>query len=728
MFTKKSLALFALTSLFLSYAMADDCVIINVNEPLYAGNLDNKIVHQLSNDDFANTVTYNDKRKRIFISYKSFNGWIDENALLCNAGNSGLFNAISRNPSLPISLKKKALLATNIESLKDIELQGGNAQQAQDLQVNIYYSPSQEAKYISTQAKLFQVRYIYKQLTVDGKDFFLVGLNESTNVDNIKNVLQGWVGEDKVLEWDNRIGLEFNTADDAQSKIYLDPKQKTIKYTEQSKDKMQYYEPRFPLLRKINKDTFRIGFIGGADNGKITRSEIAKAKQSVNEVIQNNQLQIAIVIDATSGMKPYFQDVVDATKEFLDITKQKANVDIAITVFRDYADGKDIYSVIKNFKEEKNINLDNIATKSNALDNGVGAYPEALFYSIDASIKALNWSKKNIEKYMIVIGDHGNHPDSSQYKQEKQFSTLSIGNQLKDKLVTLWGIQVSSKASGTNVDIKQSSLSRFPTQINEIIAHNKNSSGKVTSYKRATKDDIRNTLVKIYNNFAAIKVALSDLNRENTLQEKTGFSAAILKRLGIDPKIFGQITQATSTGYINRYDKGFTQKVLIKKRDLERLKTSINSLSGTLFRGSYHDELGQRQIKNTVIRIFQDLTGDTIKEDENIRRFIFSKTALPVQTKALQQSINRLIRKCANKDYRVGLVKELEAKYIKIHGVLMEKELNLGKFNVATGKYSFTEGADKKYFYNLEQPIESKKGIIDNSQVLHSWVPIELFP
>ena len=728
MFTKKTLILFILTSLFLTYLVADDCVIIDVNAPLYAGNLDNKIIHQLSNDDFANTVTYNDKRKRVFISYKSFNGWIDKSALLCNTGNSGLFNAISRNPSLPISLKKKALLATNIESLKNIELKGGNAQQAQDLQVNIYYSPSEEAKYISTQAKLFQVRYIYKQLTVGNKDFFLVGLNESTSVGNIKNVLQGWVGEDKVLEWDSRIGLEFNTADDAQSKIYLDAKRKTIKYTEQSKDGMQYYEPRFPLLRKIDKDTFRIGFIGGADNGKITRSEIAKAKQSVNEVIQNNQLQIAIVIDATSGMKPYFQDVVDATKEFLDITQQKANVDIAITVFRDYADGKDIYSVIKNFKEKKNINLDNIATKSNASDNGIGAYPEALFYSIDASIKSLAWSKKNIEKYMIVIGDHGNHPDASQYEQEKQFSTLSIGNQLKDKLVTLWGIQVSNQASGTNADIKQSSLSRFPTQINAIIAHNKNSSGKVTSYERATKDDVRNTLVKIYNNFAAIKVALSDLNRDNTLQEKTGFSAAILKRLGIDPKIFGQITQATSTGYINRYDKGFTQKVLIKKRDLERLKTSINSLSGTLFRGSYHDELGQRQIKNTVIRIFQDLTGDTIKEDENIRRFIFSKTALPVQTKALQQSINRLIRKCANKDYRVELVKELEAKYIKIHGVLMEKEVNLGKFNVATGKYSFTEGVDKKYFYNLEQPIESKKGIIDNSQVLHSWVPIELFP
>ena len=727
MFKKTPLAIL-LASLFLSYAGADDCVIIDASAALYGGNLDNKIVHQLGNDDFANTVVYNDKRERVFVSYNNISGWIDEKALLCNTGNSGLFSAMSRNPSLPISLKKKALLATNIESLRNIELKGGKAEEAQDLQVNIYYSPREEPKYISTQAKLFQVRYIYKQLTVGNKEFFLVGLNESTNIDNIKNVLQGWVSEDKVLEWDNRIGLEFNTEDKEQSKIYLDAKQKTIKYIEQSKDKMQYYEPRFPLLRKINQDTFRIGFIGGADGESISRSEIAKAKQSVNEVIQNNQLQIAIVIDATSGMKPYFPDVVDATKEFLDITKQKANVDIAITVFRDYADGKDIYSVIKNFKEDKKINLDNIDVKSNASDNGVGAYPEALFYSIDASVKSLDWSKKNIEKYMIVIGDHGNHPNANQYKQEKQFSTLSIGSQLKDKLITLWGIQVSSKATGNNAVIKQSSLARFPTQINEIIAHNKNSSGKVTSYKRATKEDIRNTLVKIYNNFAAIKVALSDLNRENTLQEKTGFSAAILKRLGIDPKIFGQITQATSTGYINRYDQGFTQKVLIKKRDLERLKTSINSLSGTLFRGSYHDELGQRQIKNTVIRIFQDLTGDTIKEDENIRRFIFSKTALPVQTKALQQSINRLIRKCANKDYRIELVKELEAKYIKIHGVLMEKEINLGKFNVATGKYSFREGVGKKYFYNLEQPIESKKGIIDNSQVLHSWVPIELFP
>ena len=74
------------------------------------------------------------------------------------------------------------------------------------------------------------------------------------------------------------------------------------------------------------------------------------------------------------------------------------------------------------------------------------------------------------------------------------------------------------------------------------------------------------------------------------------------------------------------------------------------------------------------------------------------------------------------------LIQELEQKYIQLHSVLMEKEITLGSFNATTGKYSFKTGKTKRYFYNLEQPIASKKGIIDNSQVLHAWIPITFFP
>jgi hypothetical protein len=705
-------------------SFAKSCIIVDTSANLYSSNNGNKKIKSFSNDDFTKPIDYNDKRKRVFISYDKQEGWIDESALLCSEGDNDIFSAMSKNPNLPISLKKKALLVTNIEALANSKI---STSKKNDLQVNIYYAPQENDDYISNQSKLFQMRYIYKEKEINNQKFYLVGLNESTSKNNAHNVIQGWVKEDKVLEWNNRIGVEFNSKDKKQSQIFETPKLNSVKYTEQKKDNMQYYEPRFPLIKKVNKTTFKIGFIGGASDGSITRSDIAKAQQKVNNVIQNNYLQIALVIDATKGMKPYFKAVKDSIEDFLTITKNKANVDIAIVVYRDYADGKDIFEVIKDFKDKKSINLNKIQVKSNSKDRGIGAYPEAIFYGINKAVSTLKWSKKDIEKYMIVLGDHGNHANSSQYPQEKKLKTSLLGKKLKNNLITLWGIQVSNIASGKSIKTKQKSLDRFPKQLREIIAHNKNSSGKVVSYKNATKRNIYNGLIKIYNNYSAIKVALQGLHGKNK-GEKTGFSAAILQRLGIDPKIFGQITQATSTGYIKRKDKGFSQKVLIKKRALERLKTSINSLSSTLFRGSYHDELGQRQIKNTVIRIFQDLTGDTIKENENIKRFIFKKTGLPIQTKALKQSINRLIRKCSNREYRMSLIQDLEKKYIKIHGVLMEKEVKIGNFNPSTGKFSFQEGKVEKHFYNLEQPIESKKGIIDNSQVLHAWISIKLFP
>jgi len=705
--------------------LGEECIIVDTSTSLYKTNTSSISIYKLSNDDFSKKIIFNDKRKRIFVSYNDKEGWIDEDALMCSEGDSDIFGAMSKNPNLPISLKKKALLTTNIEALAGANI---NMDKDNQLQVNIYYAPIEDEKYLASQAKLFQMRYIYKQKSVKGKKFYLVGLNESTSVGNSHNVIQGWVKEDKVLEWNNRIGVEFNQFDNVKSTIFETPKRDSVKYTESKKDLMHYYEPRFPLIKKVNRDTFKIGFIGGSSDGSVTRGDIAKAQQAVKNVIQNNDLQIAILIDATSGMKPYFEDVKKSLSKFLKITKDKANVDIAITVFRDYADGKDIFETIKDFGSKGKINLDKIKVKSNSKDNGVGAYPEALFYGIDKTTDTLNWTKKNIEKYIIVLGDHGNHPNSKQYKEERKFKTFRLGKKLKSKLVTLWAIQVSNKASGKNLKRKQVSLDRFPKQIGEIIAHNKGSSGKVISYKKASDKNIYTGLIKIYNNFSAIKVALQGLKGQNTTASKTGFSAAILARLGIDPKIFGQISQVTSTGYITRKDKGFKQKVLIKKRALERLKTSINSLSGTLFRGAYHSEVGQRQIKNTVIRIFQDLTGDTIKENENIKRFIFKKTGLPIQTKALKQSINRLVRKATDRAYRMALIQDLEKKYIRIHAVLMEREVKIGGFNSSTGKFSFKEGKEKRYFYNLEQPIESKKGIIDNSQVLHAWVPIELFP
>jgi hypothetical protein len=714
-----------ITIFFSVWIFSKNCIIVDTSTYLYKTNINNASILQLNNDDFAQKVIFNDKRKRIFIEYKGKEGWINESALLCSNGSNEILGAMSKNPNLPISLKKKALLVTNIEALVNKDI---NVDENDQLQVNIYYAPNEDNQYLSSQAKLFQMRYIYKEKDIGQQTFYLIGLNESVNIDNAHSVIQGWVKKDKVLEWNNRIGVEFNKNDGKNAQIFETPTFESIKYTETNKDLMKYYEPRFPLIKKINKETFKIGFIGGSSDGSLSRGSIAKAQQTVNSVIQNNDLQIAIVIDATQGMKPYFKDVKNALNKFLKATKDKANVDIAITIFRDYADGKEIFKIVKNFKSKKNVNLDKIKVKSNLKDNGIGAYPEALFYGINKSIDTLKWSKKNIEKYIIILGDHGNHPNSKQYKQEKSLSTNILGKKLKRKLITLSAIQVSNQVSGKNLNIKKESIKRFPKQLKEIIAHNVGSLGKVISYKKASKENIYNGLVKIYNNFSAVKSALQGLKNNKNTTEKTGFSASILARLGIDPKIFGQISQVTSTGYIKRKAKSFKQKVLIKKRALERLKTSINSLSGTLFRGSYHSETGQRQIKNTVIRIFQDLTGDTIKENENIKRFIFKKTGLPIQTKALKQSINRLIRKASKKKYRLELIKDLERKYIKIHGVLMEKEVKIGRFNPSTGKFSFKEEREKKYFYNLEQPLESKKGILDNSQVLHAWVPIELFP
>ena len=200
----------------------------------------------------------------------------------------------------------------------------------------------------------------------------------------------------------------------------------------------------------------------------------------------------------------------------------------------------------------------------------------------------------------------------------------------------------------------------------------------------------------------------------------------MLKRLGIDPAIFKNGIQATRIAYINRNDRGFVRKVLVKKTDIEDIKIMINDLRREVHRYRGGNQKAKKKLKKVLVEILETLAGEAPKENESISRFLYKKTGIPIQTKLLKISIEKLVDNLDEKEKRKKLVKILAKKIVKLDEVLGEEDREIKGFKENTGTYKTKKtGKVIRYFYNLEVPLE-KRG--NASDVLSAWVPLSVFP
>ncbi|MBU0994234.1 MAG: VWA domain-containing protein [Proteobacteria bacterium] len=610
--------------------------------------------------------------------------------------------------------------------------------------ISYFSSPSLKAPYLG-KITIFEIRYIYGT----AENSILVGRTDRMEKGNSDAVLVGWIDKKHIIEWNNLVGVEFDKTNYDKrlkceaGKIFAEPTDLAIKgmapvFNEsKSSNELPYYANRFPVLDQLNDPVpcYKIAYIGsafGTGGKQADMGEVDAARNQIMQILNMNAIQIAILIDATSGMREHIENVKKAVQEFLSELSAEGQLkaEIAVCVYRDYPDGDKIFRAKSDFSSdivELQNRISTIRVYSNRNDNGAGAFPEAMFHGIDQTIEQLSWNKSiKGEKYILLIGDHGNHNQYDQYPEDRVYSAPLIGQKLKENMISLFALQVNISEN------KRIYNEMFERQVLDIKQNNQGLGSLKKIYGRSD-EEILSGLKDILIDFSVIKTALAGVRDSTSILGKiyTGvFTQKLLERYHIKTDVFNAV-QICDIGYVpfkNACDHNqFFEKVLITRKQLESLKVQMQEMSDAAM---YYYPESEDKFRQIVFMVVKALTGDELAPNEEIAAFIEKKTGIPVNTELLRLTIDQLLDNVRDKRFRKVLRKYLEERIMYIDSVIKEKVLKDKVWDKSAERFLYNiSDNDIHYFFSLEQPIpeRGKVGVL-LSRKNYAWMPLEYLP
>lgn len=270
-----------------------------------------------------------------------FKGWIPMKNLLlwssCLANDRGIYF--------------KALLCVNADQ-RDAKTFGVGYRSPEDKSKTVRLSTDMQFYYVMKRGSNGMV-LLATQHKIDG----LKGLISN-------KLLKAWVPSESYVPWNQRScieptweheDVEYFAARNITSKIYDSkeltgdvastvPFRKSNAPYEQYQYRMAPEALRFPILDGTTADEYECSSFtsaGGSANVSAKQKEAVKLEQTKKvELEKLLHLNLAIVIDGTSSMDPYFPAVEKAIKDgcaFFD--KNKFKIKVGVLIYRDYADG-----------------------------------------------------------------------------------------------------------------------------------------------------------------------------------------------------------------------------------------------------------------------------------------------------------------------------------------------------------------------------------------------------
>lgn len=200
---------------------------------------------------------------------------------------------------------------------------------------------------------------------------------------------------------------------------------------------------RYPILEGCTNTLYYCSSFGTL--GK--KSEVQNVDEEIREAIANINdteiINIGIVIDGTSSMKPYFASVKNAIVEGCKYFGTNNQVNVAVAIYRDKEDGDYIFESFPSaggFTD--NPNNQNL---KKFLDSG-GKYgvksvatgeTESVYYGIKTAIEKFNFNPKQ-SNLLLVVGDCGDNGKMGVQREE-------LIDLLAEKKISLMAFQVRNK-------------------------------------------------------------------------------------------------------------------------------------------------------------------------------------------------------------------------------------------------------------------------------------------
>ena len=232
---------------------------------------------------------------------------------------------------------------------------------------------------------------------------------------------------------------------------------------------------RFPILDDGTSTIYNMSTFGSMDGDT---KALEQGQQKMAEIQQERLLKmmninLAIVIDGTSSMEPYYPAVKEAIKEGCQAFSKDAKIKIGVVIYRDYTDGEFVTEVLP-LRSSRNLSVLNqfldtggkYGIKSSRNDHTL---TEAMYYGIGTALDKLDF-KKEESNIMLVIGDCGNDPKDSKCPTQEE-----LLRKIVDKNVSVMGFQVKN----SNVV----AYSQFTNQITTLMRKSMQE-----NYRRYNKD------------------------------------------------------------------------------------------------------------------------------------------------------------------------------------------------------------------------------------------------
>lgn len=306
-------------------------------------------------------------------------------------------------------------------------------------------------------------------------DKYLLATQSRMDGEDSDKVLHCWTTQESFVPWNQRSCLEptwdindveYFVAKNISISIFKnnrfnyknpDDVATTFPFTKKSSKRRDRYlyrmdgaNLRYPILddddqEKTYYSMSTFGAIGGMAAGAANDNSMSKSDSTKVEVLkQMRQVNLAIVIDGTKSMEPFYPAVKEAIKEGCEYFKDNQRIKVGIVIYRDYTDGEEGLVEVLPLTDVRNS-----ARINNFLDSG-GKYgirsakndfteTEALFYGMNTALDTLRF-KEGESNMMLVVGDCGNTSDDT-----KAPSMETLISKVADMNIHLLGFQVQHK-------------------------------------------------------------------------------------------------------------------------------------------------------------------------------------------------------------------------------------------------------------------------------------------
>lgn len=532
----------------------------------------------------------------------------------------------------------------------------------------------------------FEMRYVYSR----HNQALLLGNQQYLYPNNSDKVLLGWVAEDDVMLWHNRMALDPTSYRGSPHREELFPGfARLIK----NADPLDYYTHPFPLL----------GFEGSQP---VVLATSVKGGSHAWEHADRPKVWLALQVD--HAMSAHTQLVATELLDFVRHADPKV-VDFGLIFFQEEY-GRITYQV-------KIDHVDQPAMLERYLRNPMfhshqkmqkiepGTHMVGLYQHF---INDLSWPKHG-EKSLILFGTSMD-PSQQSLPMGSYYQNIArnLEDAIKDSGIQFHNVVFPGRYGGDALGQRLGTIVAYASEAQVKIHWARGERRWLSSFLNGLqiRPDKRDLIMAIY------PLAFSTQSPPDWASEKATPSELIIDRT----KLNIECTFASEN-----------LRFLMGRNEVESLKIAFQNLDEAI----REQDRGYSTFSQHLKSLTKDLFGEELRKGDSLKNMFLKKKRWILFSDFFKMDSAELYQHLADHRSKQRILKSLNYSIAKLDEVLREREVTLAEQNWDSTQqtYTYEYGKEVRYFFDLLSPLsERRKETGPDSSRTHVWLPAIFLP